>query len=84
MRELIDIVEGAEFSTPWEYVKSVNQDGNTFHLWKAKHTQGYTAYQVTRQPRDADAYARGTVKPRGTDHYISLAALKSKTGIDFA
>jgi hypothetical protein len=52
----------------WEYNHHVEYQGKTYHVWKAIHREGYTAWAITAQPETA--LVLSYVKPIGTAHYV--------------
>ena len=67
------------FLTPWEY-DSVHDLGNrTYHLWRCKHREGYTAFALTHQPSNDSKI--DFIKPKGTAHWVGENGLYAKMGI---
>lgn len=67
------------FITEWEYDSTHEKLGKTYHLWKCKHREGYTAYTLTHQPAERH---KDYVVPMGSGHWVGAHGLKYCTGIN--
>jgi hypothetical protein len=60
------------FITEWIYEQTLEIRGMCLHVWSCLHHEGYTAYQLTHQPKDPRV---SFVKPQGSAHWVTLEGL---------